>query len=670
MDRRVVVGLVGLVLAGGAEVCPAQTGPGRDPSAQPSVGLVPIPSIGDSINNTSVVLDTVPVAPSRVPTSPVGLGPDATIPAAPILPTPVSLTPMEPIQQSINRGFGTGSMSSMFRRPNARAAAIPRFRPRTEAAPKLDTAEGPSPRPSGGPTIYGSSPNPGGRPAPYADRSPELPRPQVDPSADPGTGRPAPFAEERPPSARPQAPIGDRAQGPRPRPEPADAPSLPRAESASPAPAEVTPAPSDQAPPATPPDAPSTSPVELPPPPAIGPIAAPPVAATPPPIGSDPLQGMEIVSARPPEAAIIPPAPAPARPAPVDPQVTRTSQDETAVRMKPTRPRSLPYATIRAAAVGDEIITINELATAVNERMRDMLAGQQAQVSESELYQLKNQVAASVLNGLIDQSLILQQANSRMLKNQKAKQMFDDFVDKKWKDEELPPLLRKTASANVYELKIKLTAEGKSYDAMKNSYRKKLLSREYLHNEIRNKVTSDLSELKAYYNAHLDKFEQPARMTWREVEISFARYPNRAAARQKAEEALARLLRDEDFNAVARSTSNGPTASKGGLYVDMQPGSYGIPVVNDELNRLPVGQVSQILEAPGSFHIIRVDSRREKGPLRFDEVQDKIRGQVLEQNFQRAVDDYLARLRAKTLIRTMFDNTASDPDIARRSASK
>ena len=155
-------------------------------------------------------------------------------------------------------------------------------------------------------------------------------------------------------------------------------------------------------------------------------------------------------------------------------------------------------------------------------------------------------------------------------------------------------------------------------------------------------------------------------MTWREIEINFARYPNRAEARKKAEEVLARLLHDEDFAPSPGPSSDGPTASKGGLYVDMQPGSYGIPVVNDELNRLPVGQVSPILEAPDSFHIVRVDSRREKGPLRFDEVQDKIRNKVLDENFQKAVEDYLAKLRAKTLIRTMFDSTESDPTTSRR----
>ena len=38
----------------------------------------------------------------------------------------------------------------------------------------------------------------------------------------------------------------------------------------------------------------------------------------------------------------------------------------------------------------------------------------------------------------------------------------------------------------------------------------------------------------------------------------------------------------------------------------------------------------------------------------------------MERNYQRAVDEYLARLRSRTLIRTMFDNSESDPNLVRR----
>jgi peptidyl-prolyl cis-trans isomerase SurA len=390
--------------------------------------------------------------------------------------------------------------------------------------------------------------------------------------------------------------------------------------------------------------------------PVLEPVAAqaPPVIIEPHPIGTGPASAPLPATAPPPSTGS------------VDSEVNKTSLDESALRTKPVKARKLPYATLRAAAVGDEIITINELEAAVNEQMKEAPPGELEMRSKTELNQIKNQVAASILYRMIDQALIIQQAREKMKKNPKVKQMFDELTDAQWKAEELPVLLRSTATSNVHELKIKLASEGKSYESLKEAFRKRKMSHEFLLGEIRNKMTADMIEMRNYYNEHLEKFEQPERMTWREIEINLARYPSRAAARQKADEVLARLLHDEDFDAVARSVSNGPTASKGGLYVDMQPGSYGIPVVNDELNRIPTGQVSQILEAPGSFHIIRVDSRREKGPLRFDEVQDKVRGMVLEQNFQRAVEDYLAKLRAKTLIRTMFDNTESDPELARR----
>ena len=599
MDRRVVAGLVGLVLGGGAEVGSAQSLPGRDPSAQPPVGLAPIPSIGESINSSTAGPTAVPMAPSGVPTNPIGSGPRAAIPRPPVPTSPVSMGPIEPIHQSINRGSGMGRIASMFRRPTAGPSAPPGPRPMIFSPAPVGPPSSPSALPAP-PPVEPSEPGPIGRPAPYAGRSPEMPRAQADPPSNSGAGRPSPLADDRPRSARPRAEAQADDRGPTPR---------PRAEASNPPtyrPAEVTPVagpvPLDPlTPPAVPPELPPMAPVRLPPPQAVEAPSPPPVAANPPPIGSDPLQGVEPIPAIAPQAPPLPPPSEPAAPDPIraDPEVKRTGQDpipdESALRLKSPRPRELPYATRRAAAVGDEIITFNELNTAVNEQLKDMVPPQQGPMSEAEaqqLRQLKNQVAASVLNRLIDQSLIIQEAKHKLSRNAKFEQQFNEGIEKSWKADEVPPLLRKYASANVHELKIKLEAEGKSYDAMKAVFRKKILSNEFLRAEIRNKLTCDVPEMRAYYAEHLKDFEQPARMTWREVEISVARYPDRPTAREKAEDVLARLLRDEDFEAVAKSVSNGPTASKGGIYVDMQPGSYGIPVVNDELNRLPIGEVS------------------------------------------------------------------------------
>ncbi len=679
MDRRVIAGLVGVVLAGGSEAR-AMQGPLRDPSAQPPVGMSPLPSIADSINSTTGFSGAAPPVRPVAPINPTAPDPSARSTRTPDTLAPTSITPMTPIDESINREFpspaGRGPATIRPRRSRAPApAADPR--PIRPAGPAPAPAPLPDLLPADPPPADAAAPPSAGRPAPFAGRSPEVPRPQaVDPGVAPAAGRLAPMADERPRSARPQAsPDGrprsarpqatadGRPRGPRPQSPPANAPTYRPAEaSAVPAAMPPEPGPPPASMPAMPPleGAPIAIPAGLPP---LEPSGSPgPIDPTPP-TGADPLQGTEPATPLPPPEVVAAPEPSPA-PAPVavDPAVKRTSQDPAAIKMTENR-KDLPYATLRAAAVGEEVITIEELNQVVDQKLeefRDM-----APPSAAEKRQFTNMIAAQALERMIDERLIIQEARRRM-KNPKAQDSFNEFVDKAWREEEIPPLLRKTASTNEYDLKRKLAEQGKSYDAMKEAYRRKHLSREFLNAEIRNKVTSDLAEQRAYYNAHLKDFEQPARFTWREVEVNVARNPSRDAARQKAETILARLARNDDFAALARSASDGPTAAQGGLYPDMRPGGYGIPVVNDELNRLPVGQVSPILETPNSFHIVRVESRREGGPLRFDEVQDKIKPLVLEQNYGKAVEAYLTRLRSRTLIRSMFDNTESDPRLVRR----
>ena len=336
---------------------------------------------------------------------------------------------------------------------------------------------------------------------------------------------------------------------------------------------------------------------------------------------------------------------------PVDQALTRTSADSAALRIESTKTREpdRPFASARAAAVGDEIITVHQVQLMVVEKYKSLTHGQQ--IPEAERHDMINALGTMALDRLIDQSLVLQEAKRRM-KNPKMKQQFDDFVDKRWRDEKLPGLLQKYGSTNEYELRRKLANEGESYPEMMESYRKEMLEHDFLFNEVKNKINVDLARLKLYYNDHLDDFAQPARISWREIEINVAKYPDRLAARRQADLVLARLRR-EDFATVAAAASDGPTASKGGLYADMSPDSYGIAPVNSVLGEIPVGTLSPVIEAPNSIHIVRVESRRAAGPLRFDEVQKKIADAVFEEGFGAARDQYLAKLRSRTLVRVM-----------------
>ena len=90
-----------------------------------------------------------------------------------------------------------------------------------------------------------------------------------------------------------------------------------------------------------------------------------------------------------------------------------------------------------AARVGDEVITLHDLVLNVKEQLKKNPPGRD--LSRQEL----NMVAKSVLAGLIERTLIAQEAK-RELKNPKQLDRLYEAADKYWREEELPPMMRRS----------------------------------------------------------------------------------------------------------------------------------------------------------------------------------------------------------------------------------
>jgi len=312
-----------------------------------------------------------------------------------------------------------------------------------------------------------------------------------------------------------------------------------------------------------------------------------------------------------------------------------------------------------AARIGDDVITLYELKAAYVKRLDTMgMRGQKLPEASSRA------LLESVLNDLIDRSVVLQEAR-RELKDAKKYKSIMDVADKYWSDEELPPLLRKTASANIYELKQKMTERGESLDELREQFRLEFLSKGYLEQKLGPRMKVELPEMHEYYLAHLKDFDRPAQITWREVVVEVDKCKSRAEARAKIDALLARLRRGEDFAALAKSASDGPSKSAGGLW-QTSPGSYAVPAVNTALESLPVGQISPVLEGPTSFHVVRVEGRRGAGPATFAEVQDKIKKVIRQEKILKESTAYLDKLRSQTVIWTAFDDPNTPRGTGRR----
>jgi peptidyl-prolyl cis-trans isomerase D len=135
-------------------------------------------------------------------------------------------------------------------------------------------------------------------------------------------------------------------------------------------------------------------------------------------------------------------------------------------------------------------------------------------------------------------------------------------------------------------------------------------------------------EVKAYYDEHRDdRFTAPEEVRARHILIKLppaADEKARAAARTKAEDVLAKVKKGADFAKLAQDVSeDAGTASKGG---DLGLFSRGhmVPAFDAAAFALEPGAVSDVVETPFGFHIIKVEEKLPGGQKPLDAVRDEI----------------------------------------------
>lgn len=574
-------------------------------SAAPPVAMRPIPSLRETINGDLRPGANAAGGPTMADGIPTNVSPSR-LPA----PRPVAIASLPSIRDTINEG------------PKPPADPGPAVTAMHRAAIGSAAANPPTTLPPLPPEVAASSSSPGPVPAEPPAALPQLP-PEVAVSA-----------------AAPELP-----------PLPNEAPALPNA--ATPAQQVEPPAPAPitlvDPPPTLPESAQTVNANDAPP--MVDASVVP--TATPAPI--------TIVD--PPPAGFEPPQAAASNDAPVDSAVRPVVSDPTEFRSRTEIRSQLDTGKVishTVATVGSESVSLSELQDAVREFVRaNVPKGQKISREDANL------ISKNVLEGLIDQAILAQEAKHVLLKSDKQRQAFDQFLENVWKDRELPKLMRRHDVKSERALREKLEEQGRSLDLVRERFRRDTMAQEFMMQAMRSRlVAPEGPELWSYYQAHLKDFQRPARITWREIAVKVDRSNDRAAAKRKAEVILDRLRRGEDFTAIATKESQGPTASKGGLW-ETEPGAVAAPAVNAALATLPLNTVSTVLEAPASYHLVRVEGRREAGPTPFYEVQNEIRTTLQNEAAQREAAAYTAKLREKTIVTYHFGKDRAETSAPR-----
>lgn len=148
-------------------------------------------------------------------------------------------------------------------------------------------------------------------------------------------------------------------------------------------------------------------------------------------------------------------------------------------------------------------------------------------------------------------------------------------------------------------------------------------------------------DVQVYYDAHLEEYRKPEEVQARHILIKVAPDADeaaKAAARKQTEEVLAKLKAGGDFAELAKQHSQDSTAPNGG---DLGTFGRGVmtPTFEAAAFALEPGGISEVVETPFGFHIIKLDGKTPERTQPLEEVKativetlktQKARGAALE----------------------------------------
>ncbi|NPU85026.1 MAG: hypothetical protein HPY65_11110 [Syntrophaceae bacterium] len=223
------------------------------------------------------------------------------------------------------------------------------------------------------------------------------------------------------------------------------------------------------------------------------------------------------------------------------------------------------------------------------------------------------------------------------------------------KDEEINAAIRDMISRQkitLEDLRKSLAREGATLEQYRDDIRETMTRQRLIRREIGAKVSVSDEEIGEYYKAHREDYEGTEAVHIRLILLPIPKDADQAARDRLREEArtiLQRIRNGEPFETMAYQFSKGPAPEQGGDIGFVERGSLVVEA-DREAFRLNTGEISDIIEAPTGFHIIKIVNKRGAGTKPFAAVRDEIRAKLEDEKMNRKYEEWITELRKGALI--------------------
>jgi peptidyl-prolyl cis-trans isomerase SurA len=190
------------------------------------------------------------------------------------------------------------------------------------------------------------------------------------------------------------------------------------------------------------------------------------------------------------------------------------------------------------------------------------------------------------------------------------------------------------------ELKAALQERGVSFSQYQDFIKTGLERQGLIEKSVTSRIKiSEDDVLSLYQQTHSDGADQAYEYT-----ISHILFVNEkggtAAAKARAEKALAKLRAGDGFEKLAGETSEDPAYEQGGLLGVFKSGELQKELEN-VIQKLNAGEFSGVLPTRGGFHIVKLKEKE----------REKIRASLYEKAYKRQFQSWLEQLRQDAFVR-------------------
>ena len=218
----------------------------------------------------------------------------------------------------------------------------------------------------------------------------------------------------------------------------------------------------------------------------------------------------------------------------------------------------------------------------------------------------------------------------------------------------------KVSDPDVFQ-KLVREQTGQPFEDWRSETKNGMVTQRVIRQEVGGKINIPKEDLQKYYEEHKAEFMRQEQVFLRELFIS-SEGKDVAAIEKKAKDVAARAKKGERFTDLARDNSDAATAPQGGELPPFKKGDLD-PKIEETLWEQPKGFVTEAIQRPNGWLILRVEEHFKAGQAELAEVENEVMGRLYQPRMEPAMKAYLTQLRKDAFleIRDGWEDTGAAP---------